>query len=175
MVIGESWMARESQRSAPYPPRAGPLQRRAGKMAGPPPMADSPLETAAPPFATERHGPGHRLQPRAPHHAPKRLAGRRPRGSNQLAKARWIPCGTGSTPIAAQRVAGARGEALEEMLLLGAADLLPLRPGRSEPRVLKRRPKPYQYLTRPRHLMRVSPSRDHKGKPRQTIPTSSLN
>ena len=77
--------------------------------------------------------------------------------------------------IAAQRGAGAREEALDEMLLLCAADLLPLRPGRSEPRVLKRRPKPYQYLTRPRSLMRVSPSRDNKGKPRKTIPTSSLN
>ena len=77
--------------------------------------------------------------------------------------------------IAAQRGAGAREEALEEMLILCAADLLPLRPGRSEPRVLKRRPKPYQYLTRPRHLMRVSPSRDNKGKPRKTNPISSLN
>ena len=77
--------------------------------------------------------------------------------------------------IAAQRGAGARKDALDEMLLLCAADLLPLRPGRSEPRVLKRRPKPYQYLTRPRHLMCVSPSRDNKGKPRKTIPTSSLN
>ena len=77
--------------------------------------------------------------------------------------------------IAAQRGAGARGEALEEMLLLCAADLLPLRPGRREPRVLKRRPKPYQKLTRPRHLMTVSPSRDHKGKPRKPNSISSLN
>ena len=77
--------------------------------------------------------------------------------------------------IAAQRGAGAREDALEEMLILCAADLLPLRPGRSEPRVLKRRPKPYQSLTRPRHLMRVSPSRDNKGKPRKTNPISSLN
>ena len=77
--------------------------------------------------------------------------------------------------IAAQRGAGAREDALEEMLILCAADLLPLRPGRREPRVLKRRPKPYQSLTRPRHLMRVSPSRDNKGKPRKTNPISSLN
>ena len=77
--------------------------------------------------------------------------------------------------IAAQRGVGSRGEALEEMLLLCAADLLPLRPGRSEPRVLKRRPKPYQSLTRPRHLMHVSPSRDNKGKPRKSNPLSSHN
>ena len=78
--------------------------------------------------------------------------------------------------IAAQRGAGARGEALEEMLLLCAADLLPLRPGRSEPRVLKRRPKPYQKLTRPRHLMTVSPSRDNKGKPRKySMPIIATN
>ena len=35
-----------------------------------------------------------------------------------------------------------------------AADLVPLRPGRSEPRVVKRRPKPYPRLDRPRHLYR---------------------
>ena len=77
--------------------------------------------------------------------------------------------------IAAQRGARARADALDEMLILCAADLLPRRPGRSEPRVLKRRPKPYQYLTRPRHFMRVSPSRDNKGKPRKANPISSLN
>ena len=69
--------------------------------------------------------------------------------------------------IAAQRRASTRARATEAMLALCAADLLPLRPGRSEPRVLKRRPKPYQTLTRPRHLMTVSPSRDNKGKPRK--------
>ena len=40
--------------------------------------------------------------------------------------------------------------------LLGAISSLPLteRPGRSEPRCLKRRPKAYQLLTKPRHQMR---------------------
>ena len=48
--------------------------------------------------------------------------------------------------IAAQRGASAREDALEALLILCAADLLlPLRPGRSEPRVLKRRPKPYLF------------------------------
>jgi hypothetical protein len=68
-----------------------------------------------------------------------------------------------------------REDALEEMLILCAADLLPRRPGRSGPQVLKRRPKAYQYLTRPRRLMRVSASRNHKGKPRKATQTSSLN
>ena len=40
-----------------------------------------------------------------------------------------------------------------------ADDLVPHRPGRSEPRARKRRPKNYQFLTRPRRQMRVSVSR----------------
>jgi hypothetical protein len=42
-----------------------------------------------------------------------------------------------------------------------ARDLVPLRPGRNEPRAVKRRPKPYQRLTKPRHLFREVP---HRGK-----------
>lgn len=38
-------------------------------------------------------------------------------------------------------------------------DLVPFRPGRSEPRAKKRRPKNYQFLTKPRHIFRVSASR----------------
>jgi hypothetical protein len=45
------------------------------------------------------------------------------------------------------------------MLDLIAEDKNPHRPGRSEPRIKKRRPKKYQLLTRPRHIMVVSPSR----------------
>jgi hypothetical protein len=47
----------------------------------------------------------------------------------------------------------------ETLLLALAADPVPLRPDRSEPRAVKRRPKNYQRLTRPRHLMIVSASR----------------
>ncbi|MBE7539455.1 MAG: transposase [Opitutaceae bacterium] len=39
------------------------------------------------------------------------------------------------------------------------SDLVPFRPGRSEPRAKKRRPKNYQFLTKPRHIFRVSASR----------------
>lgn len=49
--------------------------------------------------------------------------------------------------------------AREELLRIIALDAVRLRPNRSEPRARKRRPKPYQMLTRPRHEMVVSPSR----------------
>jgi hypothetical protein len=52
-----------------------------------------------------------------------------------------------------------RGLARRTLLARVAADQVPLRPGRSEPRARKRRPKNYQLLTRPRHLIRVSDSR----------------
>lgn len=48
------------------------------------------------------------------------------------------------------------------LLLRLASDLVPHRPARSEPRAKKRRPKNYQLLTKPRSLMRVSPSRSLK-------------
>ena len=48
---------------------------------------------------------------------------------------------------------------LEEMLLAIAKDLNPRRPGRSEPRVKKRRPKNYRLMTKPRHEMGPLPHR----------------
>jgi hypothetical protein len=80
--------------------------------------------------------------------------------------------------IAAKRGRAARADALEEMLLLCASDLLLVRPGRNEPRALKRRPKPYQYLTKPRRKMVISPSRNDKGaarKPAKQPISASLN
>jgi hypothetical protein len=52
--------------------------------------------------------------------------------------------------------------ARQELLRIIAADQVPLRPHRSEPRARKRRPKPYQWLSRARHQMIVSPSRAQK-------------
>jgi hypothetical protein len=49
--------------------------------------------------------------------------------------------------------------ARDALLRIIAADPVPLRPNRTEPRARKRRPKSYQMLTRPRHEMIVSPSR----------------
>jgi len=40
-----------------------------------------------------------------------------------------------------------------------ARDLLPLRPGRQEPRAVKRRPKAYQLLNKPRHIFKEVPHR----------------
>jgi len=44
-----------------------------------------------------------------------------------------------------------------EMLAAIAKDQVPDRPGRREPRCLKRRPKAYPFLTKPRHLMKDAP------------------
>lgn len=52
--------------------------------------------------------------------------------------------------------------ARRRLLLIIATDQVPNRPNRSEPRARKRRPKPYQWLTKPRRQMTVSPSRAKK-------------
>jgi hypothetical protein len=62
------------------------------------------------------------------------------------------------TPLFAPAMFAFR-RARQELLRIIAADQVPDRPNRSEPRVRKRRPKSYQMLTRPRHEMVVSPSR----------------
>ena len=43
---------------------------------------------------------------------------------------------------------------IARLLEIIAQDQVPERPGRREPRAVKRRPKPYQLLNRPRHQMR---------------------
>jgi hypothetical protein len=48
----------------------------------------------------------------------------------------------------------------DQLLVILSRDLLPARPNRNEPRALKRRPKPYQLLTRHRRRMRVIPHRN---------------
>jgi hypothetical protein len=57
--------------------------------------------------------------------------------------------------------AGGRGRRIPpaELLRIIAADQVPDRPNRSEPRARKHRPNSYQLLTRPRHQMVVSASR----------------
>ena len=55
--------------------------------------------------------------------------------------------------------------ARQQLLRIIATDQVPNRPNRSEPRARKRRPKPYQWLTKPRRQMArmaVSPSRAKK-------------
>lgn len=65
------------------------------------------------------------------------------------------------TPLMAPAMFAFKG-ARHELLRLIAADQVPDRPNRSEPRARKRRPKPYQWLTKPRSKMVVSPSRAQK-------------
>ena len=47
-----------------------------------------------------------------------------------------------------------RRQICDELLRTIVRDLVPLRPGRQEPRAVKRRPKAYQLLNKPRHKFR---------------------
>jgi hypothetical protein len=61
-----------------------------------------------------------------------------------------------------------RGELWNDLLFALTRDLVPLRPGRQEPRALKRRPKQFPLLNRPRHQFREIPHRSRywNAKPR---------
>jgi len=61
---------------------------------------------------------------------------------------------------------------IDQMLALMAGDLVPERPGRSEPRAKKRRAKNYQVLNKPRHQMGNLP---HRNRPGAKSPKSSLS
>jgi hypothetical protein len=54
-----------------------------------------------------------------------------------------------------------RQRLMEELFAVLAADLVPDRPGRREPRAMKRRPKPYPLLTCHRHKFREIEHRDN--------------
>jgi hypothetical protein len=58
---------------------------------------------------------------------------------------------------------------IAQLLEIIARDQVPDRPGRREPRAVKRRPKPYQLLNRPRHLMKDLPHRSKYRKNRELI------
>jgi len=59
---------------------------------------------------------------------------------------------------------------MEKLLQTMAADLVPDRPGRREPRAVKRRPKPCAWLTKPRHRYKDAQHRNRywKNNPRKT-------
>jgi hypothetical protein len=66
-------------------------------------------------------------------------------------------------------MAQARSRKKQEQLMVAlleiiAPDQVPARPGHREPRAVKRRPKPYQLLNRPRHRMKEL---QHRGKYRK--------
>jgi hypothetical protein len=56
-----------------------------------------------------------------------------------------------SIAIAQARSAKKQRELFAELLRVLARDRVPERPGRSEPRAVKRRPKPFPLLNKPRH------------------------
>ena len=63
-------------------------------------------------------------------------------------------------------IAQARSKKKQQRLILQlleviARDEVPNRPDRREPRAVKRRPKPYDRLNRPRHRMKEIPHRNH--------------
>jgi hypothetical protein len=59
---------------------------------------------------------------------------------------------------------------LDRLLEVIARDPLPERSGRHEPRAVKRRPKPYPLLNRPRHQFKEIP---HRSRYRKKQPTKS--
>lgn len=59
-----------------------------------------------------------------------------------------------ASAMAQAKSAKKRQQLWEDLLRSLAEDLVPERPGRREPRAVKRRPKPYPRLNRPRHLFR---------------------
>jgi hypothetical protein len=72
------------------------------------------------------------------------------------------------TPLIAQaRSAGKQRGLMQQLLKTLALDLVPERPGRREPRAVKRRPKPYPLLSRPRSVFREIP---HQSKYRKNAP-----
>lgn len=75
-----------------------------------------------------------------------------------------------SLAIAQARSAKKQKELINRLLQAIAADLVPDRPGRREPRAVKRRPNPCAWLTQPRHKFKDSQHRNRywKNKPRKT-------
>ncbi|MGK2953241.1 MAG: IS4 family transposase [Thiobacillus sp.] len=75
-----------------------------------------------------------------------------------------------SVAIAQARSKKKRQELVADLLRVIAADQVPDRPGRREPRALKRRPKPYPFLNKPRRQFKDTPhrSRYRKNNTRKT-------
>ena len=74
-----------------------------------------------------------------------------------------------SAEMRAARSKGKREELWTCLVATIAADLVPERPGRREPRAVKRRPKPYPLLNKPRHQFKDTPhhNRYRKNNPRK--------
>jgi hypothetical protein len=74
-----------------------------------------------------------------------------------------------SAALAQARSRKSQKQLIRDLLAAIAADLVPYRPGRREPRAVKRRPNPCAYLTKPRHQFKDSQHRNRcwKNKPRK--------
>ena len=71
-------------------------------------------------------------------------------------------------PLMAQACSARKQRGLMQQLLKTlAVDLVPERPGRREPRAVKRRPKPYPLLSQPRSVFREIP---HQSRYRKNAP-----
>ena len=66
-----------------------------------------------------------------------------------------------------------RNRILDEMLLVIASEKVPLRENRSEPRAVKKRPKPFPRLTKHRSIYVVPKSRKNKGKRKAKTPVKA--
>lgn len=75
-----------------------------------------------------------------------------------------------SVAIAQARSGKKQKELIGKLIQTIAADLVPERPGRREPRAVKRRPKPCAWLTKPRHQFKDAQHRNRywKNRPRKT-------
>jgi uncharacterized low-complexity protein len=80
-------------------------------------------------------------------------------GNMVQTKKKEAKAGSGDCTLDAERAAGFR---FLDALSIVATRPLQSGPSRSEPRARKRQPKPYQMLTKPRHKMKVSASRNYK-------------
>ena len=74
-----------------------------------------------------------------------------------------------SAALAQARSRKKQNQLIARLLELIAQDKVPERPGRREPRAVKRRPKPYQKLNRPRHLMKEMQHRSKYRKARDLV------
>lgn len=74
-----------------------------------------------------------------------------------------------SAALAQARSGKRQRQLIRNFLQATAADLVPYRPGRREPRAVKRRPNPCAYLTKPRHKFKDSQHRNRywKNNPRK--------
>jgi hypothetical protein len=75
-----------------------------------------------------------------------------------------------SAAISAARNQKMRKKLWHDLLINLVRDPVPLRPGRTEPRAIKRRPKPYPLLNKPRHQFKEIPHRNrYKKQPSECL------